>query len=60
MSTANKIVVCERCGFIAMLSETVGWAMHTTQKGLCPACVKDAEHIVAKLQSKAATSTPRH
>jgi hypothetical protein len=59
LSITNKIVVCERCGFIAMLSETVGWAMSTTQKGLCPAGVKDAEHIVAKLQSKAATSTAR-
>jgi hypothetical protein len=42
--TTHTIVVCERCGFIALLPETIGWQMHTTQKALCPACVKDSEN----------------
>ena len=42
MMSPNKMVVCERCGFLALLSETAGWAMYTTNRGLCPACVKEA------------------
>jgi hypothetical protein len=59
MATTNKLVICERCGFIALLPETAGWVMYTTQKGLCPACVKDAENAErpaarAKPQTKTA------
>jgi hypothetical protein len=42
MPTPNRMVVCERCGFVALLRETSGWEMRTLQKGLCPACVKDS------------------
>jgi hypothetical protein len=41
--TRNKMVVCERCGLIALLPDTHGWEMATTQKGLCPACLKDRD-----------------
>jgi hypothetical protein len=45
MFSPNKLVVCERCGFVAVLPETNGWEMHTTEKGLCPACVRDSEKV---------------
>jgi hypothetical protein len=41
MSSTQKLVVGERCGFIALLPETVGWQMQTLEKGLCPASVKE-------------------
>lgn len=53
MSPANKMVVCERCGFMALLPETNGWQMHTTEKGLCPACVKDSEQRPSAPRSQA-------
>jgi hypothetical protein len=56
MAPISKLVVCDRCGLIAVLQETAGWLMYTTQKGLCQVCAKDAEEAAqTNPRSKAAT-----
>ena len=40
MSSSN-LLVCERCGFTALVPDTAGWQMTSDENGLCPACVKD-------------------
>lgn len=58
-STNNKLVVCERCGFIALLADTRGWTMATTEKGLCPACVRDLEDLPAAPEPRVKVASRR-
>jgi hypothetical protein len=56
MPSNKMLVVCERCGLVALLPETDGWEMHTTQKGLCPACLRESETADAPRKPRSKTA----